>query len=169
MSKIRHWPCPLICKQTGMESSLLTAALMTYGSDIQLKEKQKEILRVCLPNFSYTNPWWLNPTFLGWRSSIVISCDFISHAVQRILFISELVFSLGERREEFRMTTTCAIVAYHHLSCEFEPHSWRGVLDKTLCDKVCQWLATGLWISLGTPISATKVVIEIFLKVVLNT
>jgi hypothetical protein len=29
--------------------------------------------------------------------------------------------------------------------------------------------ATGLWISLGTPISATKVVTEIFLKVVLNT
>jgi hypothetical protein len=59
-------------------------------------------------------------------------------------------------------TTTCAIVAYHHLNCEFEPHSCRGVLDKTLCDKVCQWLATGLWISLGTPISATKVVTDIF-------
>jgi hypothetical protein len=44
--------------------------------------------------------------FLGWRSSIVISCDFICHAVQRILFISSLFFSLGERREEFRMTTT---------------------------------------------------------------
>ena len=23
-------------------------------------------------------------------------------------------------------------------SCEFEPHSWRGVLDIILCDKVCQ-------------------------------
>ena len=66
-------------------------------------------------------------------------------------------------------TTTCAIIAYHHLSCEFKPHSWRGVLDKILCDKVCQWLATGLWMSLGTPISTTKVVTEIFLKVVLNT
>ena len=53
-------------------------------------------------------------------------------------------------------TTTCAIVAYHHLSCEFEPHSWRGVLDKTVCDKVCQWLATGMCISLSTPISATQ-------------
>ena len=31
-------------------------------------------------------------------------------------------------------TTTCAIAAYHPLSCEFEPHSWRGALDKTLCD-----------------------------------
>jgi len=34
-------------------------------------------------------------------------------------------------------TTTCEISAY--LSrCEFEPHSWQGVLDITLCDKVCQ-------------------------------
>ena len=58
-------------------------------------------------------------------------------------------------------TTTFAIVAYHHLSCEFEPHSWRGVLNTTVCDKDCQCLVTGLWISLGTPISATKVVTEI--------
>ena len=41
-------------------------------------------------------------------------------------------------------TTICAIVAYHYLSCEFEPHSWRGVLEKTLCDKACQWFATDL-------------------------
>jgi hypothetical protein len=35
-------------------------------------------------------------------------------------------------------TTTCAIRAYRHYSCEFEPGSWRGVLDTTLCDKICQ-------------------------------
>jgi hypothetical protein len=35
-------------------------------------------------------------------------------------------------------TTTYAIAVYHHLSCEFK--SWWGVLDTTLCDKVCQWL-----------------------------
>jgi hypothetical protein len=33
-------------------------------------------------------------------------------------------------------TTTCAISAYHQLSCEFKPHSWHCVLDTTLCDKV---------------------------------
>jgi hypothetical protein len=38
-------------------------------------------------------------------------------------------------------------------SCEFEPHSWRGVLDTTLCDQVCQWLATGWWFS---PVSSTN-------------
>jgi hypothetical protein len=31
--------------------------------------------------------------------------------------------------------TTYAISVYHHKSCEFEPRSWRGVLDATLCDK----------------------------------
>ena len=34
--------------------------------------------------------------------------------------------------------TTCAISAYHHSSCEFEPCSWRGRLNTTQCDKVCQ-------------------------------
>ena len=39
-------------------------------------------------------------------------------------------------------TTACTISAYHHQHCEFTSCSWRVVLD-TLCDKVCQWLATG--------------------------
>jgi hypothetical protein len=37
-------------------------------------------------------------------------------------------------------TTTYAINTYHHWRCEFEPLSWRGELDTTFCDKVCQWL-----------------------------
>jgi hypothetical protein len=50
----------------------------------------------------------------------------------------------------------------------------RGVLDTTLSDKVCQWLSTGLWFSLGTPVSSTNKtdrhdIAEILLKVVLNT
>ena len=31
-----------------------------------------------------------------------------------------------------------AINAYHNFSCEFKTRSWRGVLDTTLCDQVCQ-------------------------------
>jgi len=34
---------------------------------------------------------------------------------------------------------------------------WRGVLDTTLCDQVCQRLATGLWFSRGTPVSSTYI------------
>jgi hypothetical protein len=50
----------------------------------------------------------------------------------------------------------------------------RGVLDTTLCDKICQWLATGRWFSPGTVVSSTNKtddhdITEILLKVALNT
>ena len=50
----------------------------------------------------------------------------------------------------------------------------RGLLDTTLCNKVCQWLVTGRWFSPGTPVSPTNKtdrhdVTQILLKVVLNT
>ena len=55
---------------------------------------------------------------------------------------SLILFLFSGRRGRDRMvvgfTTTCAISASHHSSCEFEPRSWRGVLDAPLCDKVCQ-------------------------------
>jgi len=44
----------------------------------------------------------------------------------------------GRDRKVFGFTTTCAISSYHHISCEFESHSGRGLLDTTLCDIVCQ-------------------------------
>ena len=44
----------------------------------------------------------------------------------------------------------------------------------TLCDKICQWLATGQWFSPGIPVSSTNKtdqhdITEILLKVALNT
>jgi hypothetical protein len=50
----------------------------------------------------------------------------------------------------------------------------RGVLDTTLCDKVCQWLVAGRWFSTGTQVSSTNKtdrhdITEILLKVALNT
>jgi hypothetical protein len=72
-------------------------------------------------------------------------------------------------------TTTCAISAYYHLGCVYEPHSGRGVLDTTLRDKVCQLiLASGLSFYPGSPVSSTNKtdhhnIAEILLKVALNT
>jgi hypothetical protein len=82
--------------------------------------------------------------------------------------------SHGHARMVVGFTTTCAISAYRHFSCEFEYWTWQGVLDTTLCDKVCQWLATGQWFSSGTPVSFTNKtdchdITEILLKVTLNT
>jgi hypothetical protein len=50
----------------------------------------------------------------------------------------------------------------------------QGVLDTTLCDKVCQLLATGRWFILDTPVSSTKRpdsldIAKILLKVVIIT
>ena len=62
----------------------------------------------------------------------------------QLLYISteDLYFAKTNRRGRDRvvvgLTTTCAISVYHHLSCEFESFSWRGVLDTTLCYKDCQ-------------------------------
>jgi hypothetical protein len=50
----------------------------------------------------------------------------------------------------------------------------RGVLDTTLCDKVCPWLAADLWFSIGTHVSSTNKtdrhnITEIVTKVALST
>jgi hypothetical protein len=54
---------------------------------------------------------------------------------------------------------------------QFDSHSWRGVLDTTLCDKV-----QGQWFSSGTPVTSTNKtdrhaddITVILLKVALNT
>ena len=80
----------------------------------------------------------------------------------------------GRDRMDVGFTPTYAISAHHHQSCEFKSRSWRGILDTTLCDKLCQWLTAGRWFSPGTPVSSTNKadshdVAEIFLKVALNT
>jgi hypothetical protein len=49
-------------------------------------------------------------------------------------------------------TITYAISAYHRYRCEFASSSGLGVLDTTLCDKVCQWLEAGRWFSPGTSV-----------------
>ena len=50
----------------------------------------------------------------------------------------------------------------------------RDVLDITLCDNVCHWLAAGQWFSQCTPISSTNKtdchdITEVLLKVAVNT
>ena len=79
----------------------------------------------------------------------------------------------------------CISVMLDCLSCSSHPRGlstlmlWvrlppmRGVLDTTLCDKVCQWFATGRWFSLCTQVFSTNKtdchnITEILSKVALN-
>ena len=117
-------------------------------TSLQNKNKNVETVRVC-----------------RLQSSSLINC---------VNYFTTCIYRLRGRRGRDRMvdgyTTTCAISVYHHWSCEFK----RDLLDTTLCDKVCQWLATGRWFSPDTPVSSTNntdrhVDTEILLKVALNT
>ena len=70
-------------------------------------------------------------------------------------------------------TTTYAISTYHHSCWVWVPLRW-GVLDTTLCDKVCQWFAKGrgfLRVLLAFSINKSdwQDITEILLKVALNT
>jgi hypothetical protein len=56
---------------------------------------------------------------------------------------------------ESLLTQICILPNHNYLcnQCLSPLKLWRGVLDTTLCDKVCQWLATGRWFS---PVSVTN-------------
>jgi hypothetical protein len=120
----------------------------------------------------------------SWPDLHVILTQITDHLTKTVSGHSKFVPSVylylrgspchGRDRMVVGFTTTCAISAYHHLRCEREPRSWQGVFDTTLCDKVYQWLVTGRWVSLGTPVSSTHKIVhhdmaEILLKVALNT
>ena len=66
------------------------------------------------------------------------------------------------------------VVGFTPLNLWFRIPLRLGVLDTTLCDKVCQWLAAGRWFSPGTLVSPTnktdrRDIAEILLKVALNS
>jgi hypothetical protein len=67
--------------------------------------------------------------------------ELVSHLLFYITWMVELSHSFmrwvrrGHDRMVVGFTTTCAMSAYRHWSCEFAPLSWWDVLDATLCDK----------------------------------
>ena len=110
-------------------------------------------------NAILTSFLWIDQ-FILWVLSLVgskqdykisIFCFFAKHAV----LIKERD-SHGRDHMVVGFTITCAISAYHHLSCEFKSCSWWGAFNTILCDKVCQWLATGRWFSPGNSDSSTN-------------
>ena len=72
------------------------------------------------------------------------------------IYLTAFMEHHGRDRMVVGFTTSYASSACPHESDEFEPRSWRGVLDTTLCDKVCQCFATSLWFSSDTLVSSTN-------------
>jgi hypothetical protein len=74
-----------------------------------------------------------------------------------------------QKSNEITYAIQLRYVRYKSESC-----SWWCVLNTTVCDKICQWLAVGRWVSLCTLIIFTNKtdrhdINEILLKVALNT
>jgi hypothetical protein len=74
------------------------------------------------------------------------------HAVSDSYIASSL-----KQQSRGRHVTILLKIYYYHQSYEFKPCSWCGVFDTISCDKVCQWLVTGLWFSPGTLVYSTNV------------
>ena len=67
---------------------------------------------------------------------------FLSASIHYIYIVYGIGGHHGCDRMVVGFTTTCAISAYHHLSCEFESRSGEvySIQHWSLCDRVCQWL-----------------------------
>jgi hypothetical protein len=87
--------------------------------------------------------------------------------------------SVGTMKSSYFIIIKCTVLEQHmsislcrKTIANWRPHLW--YFDTTLCDKVCQWLATGQWFFSGYfGFSTIKIdhhdITEILLKVALNT
>jgi hypothetical protein len=84
-------------------------------------------------------------------------CNIQPYHIKMALFIN-MMFSLYTylimNTHVSKILLTCRQNNNQHFVAK--SHWWRGVLDTTLCDKVCQWLMAGLWFSPGSPVSSTN-------------
>ena len=74
--------------------------------------------------------WTVHSWLSLWYSLALMSWLFVITGFCLILIIFRR--RRGRDRMIFGFTATCAISAYHHLSCALESRWWRGVLDTTL-------------------------------------
>jgi hypothetical protein len=109
-----------------------------------------------------------NMSVISWRSVLLVEETGVpwenhgpiaSHCFENSTFFShglKIPRTLLNLSPSLRLITEACPFTFLSTCCEFESRSWRGVLDTTLCDKVCQWLAMGPWFSQGTPVSSTN-------------
>ena len=108
-----------------------------------------------------------------------IFCYSIRHPILLIRSVHEIAIAITEKAWGPSLSWSHGSSIYNYLCNQYLTLWVRyplrgGVLDTTLCYKVCQWLAANRWFSLSTPVSSYKKtdrndITEILLKVTLNT
>ena len=108
-------------------------------------------------------------------SELSLKCQFIMRKWLYLLINQRYIESIWLKGTSWPWSYGTWIYYYLCNQCLSPLMLWvRITRCTTLCDKVCQWLATGLWFSLGTVVSSTNKtdchdITEILLKVALNT
>ena len=99
--------------------------------------------------------------YKGRLSHLLIPCPnfdkfFLENITQMFLYFWHLwvSFLLCLSDQQHKHTLFRGQSNEHSYQVSFLPG--RGVFDIPLCDKICQWLATGQWFSQGTLVSSTK-------------
>jgi hypothetical protein len=74
----------------------------------------------------------------------------LPHDILLILILFLLKIILTQHHFHLSIFIHSFLCRLELILCVFEFHSRQGVLETTLCNKICQWLAAGWWFSLGT-------------------
>ena len=120
--------------------------------------------------------WWQTiikglVTSLSWWRSYQRSCHYTIPGDKQLSQVLPFHYSWGDKQ-------LSKVLPFHYSWWLSSLMLWVRIsiraMCTTLCDKVCQWLATDRWFSPGPPVSSTNKIdrhdiSEILLKVTLNT
>jgi hypothetical protein len=115
VSRWLHILC-IICKLTTLKHNLIVNIIFCHLYTVD-KEECNMYLYICYRSLQFLNNVVIN--------KIVLPQTYVT--------VSDFCYP-GRGRDHI-----VVVIAYYHWSCEFESCSWRGVLDTSLCNIVCQW------------------------------
>ena len=142
---------------------------ITHGFQVSVVSDVQERVR----DFKITFALYVKKIFISWVCKVcytervykalnfILFVNMCSHVCQKILsthFIPQWVrwrshnkktkWQKEKHTNKKQLRKTVLIhLQLHMLFMLTKFRSWRGVIDTTLCDKVCQWLVTGQWSS----------------------
>jgi hypothetical protein len=156
-----------------LEGNRSTQTLVVIGTDFKGSCKSIYHTIMTAPKISWE---WTNWFFVWYM--IRLQKDWINWYFPNLCFFLNILLCLVEILNHLIKwgswwSWSYGSWIYNYLcnQCLLSTRSWKGVLDTTLCDKVCQWLATGRFFPSVSSTNKTDHhnITEILTTVALNT